>query len=58
MDCEEEVKKIEELKVNEKEKEEGQLQVTCFSEVFNDGNFHFQIIRLPKQVGTNISLSW
>lgn len=26
------------------------LQITCFTEVVNDTTFHFQIMRLPKQV--------
>ncbi|KAL7595145.1 hypothetical protein Lser_V15G29894 [Lactuca serriola] len=26
------------------------LQITCFSDVFNDTTLHFQIIRLPKQI--------
>ncbi|CAI9290704.1 unnamed protein product [Lactuca saligna] len=26
------------------------VQITCFSDVFNDANLHFQIIRLPKQI--------
>lgn len=31
------------------------LQITCFSDVFNDTTLHFQIIRLPKQVSCSIS---
>ncbi|CAH1453242.1 unnamed protein product [Lactuca virosa] len=26
------------------------VQITCFSDVFNDTTLHFQIIRLPKQI--------
>ncbi|KAK9988244.1 hypothetical protein SO802_028483 [Lithocarpus litseifolius] len=28
----------------------GGVQITCFSEVFNDVALHFQILRLPKQI--------
>lgn len=30
--------------------EDGGVQITCFSDVFNDVALHFQILRLPKQV--------
>ncbi|KAK7268873.1 hypothetical protein RIF29_21582 [Crotalaria pallida] len=44
------MKQIQELKLTEKEKEESELKVTCFSEVVNEGSIHFQIIRFPKQI--------
>jgi proteasome assembly chaperone 4 len=28
----------------------GGVQITCFSDVFNEITLHFQILRLPKQV--------
>ncbi|KAI3729860.1 hypothetical protein L6452_18531 [Arctium lappa] len=32
------------------DEDEGSMQITCFSEVFNDISLNFQIIRLPKQI--------
>uniref|UniRef100_I1MHP8 Proteasome assembly chaperone 4 n=1 Tax=Glycine max TaxID=3847 RepID=I1MHP8_SOYBN len=46
---------IEELKLKEEKgnahaQPQGQLQITTFSELVNDVNLHFQIIRFPKQI--------
>lgn len=32
------------------EDDAGGVQITCFTEVVNETTFHFQIMRLPKQV--------
>ncbi|ONI27849.1 hypothetical protein PRUPE_1G108100 [Prunus persica] len=32
------------------EDDAGGVQITCFTEVVNDTTFHFQIMRLPKQI--------
>lgn len=57
MDCGGLAKGIEELKVKEEkgnlhvqEQAQGQLQITTFSELVNEVDLHFQIIRFPKQV--------
>lgn len=50
MNSEELGKGIQELKLNHKDNEQTQLQFTCFTELVNDVNLHFQIIRFPKQV--------
>ncbi|KOM26004.1 hypothetical protein LR48_Vigan213s002700 [Vigna angularis] len=57
MDCGGLEKGIEELNVKEgkgnlhvQEQAQGQLQITTFSELVNDVDLHFQIIRFPKQI--------
>ncbi|KEH37721.1 putative proteasome assembly chaperone 4 [Medicago truncatula] len=50
MNSEELGKGIQELKLNHKDNEQTQLQFTCFTELVNDVNLHFQIIRFPKQI--------
>lgn len=50
MNSEELGKGIQELKLNHKDNEHTQLQFTCFTELVNDVNLHFQIIRFPKQI--------
>ncbi|WVZ20967.1 hypothetical protein V8G54_008289 [Vigna mungo] len=57
MDCGGLEKGIEELNVKEEkgnlhvqEQAQGQLQITTFSELVNDVDLHFQIIRFPKQI--------
>jgi proteasome assembly chaperone 4 len=37
-------------KDHEQEQNGGGVQITCFSDVFNEVTLHFQILRLPKQV--------
>ncbi|XP_061361219.1 uncharacterized protein LOC133305102 [Gastrolobium bilobum] len=53
MDSEGLEKQVEELKLKENDPHahvQGQLQLTCFSELVNDVSIHFQIIRFPKQI--------
>uniref|UniRef100_A0A2N9H916 Proteasome assembly chaperone 4 n=1 Tax=Fagus sylvatica TaxID=28930 RepID=A0A2N9H916_FAGSY len=46
-------KEKQQASVNHKDDEVGDgggMQITCFSEVFNDVSLHFQILRFPKQI--------